>query len=77
MIQVKHESPDNGPPYEPCCFCFQPTPFWFELRDVACCQACAGTAMEDQVPFKDEWFKRIGAKEEYERKIRKLVAPKK
>jgi len=33
--------------------------------------------MEDQVPFKDEWFKRIGAKEEYERKIRKLVAPKK
>jgi predicted amidophosphoribosyltransferase len=63
MIPVKREPENLGDQYEQCCFCFEPTPFWFELRDVAVCPICAKTAEEHMVPFKDEWIKRIDIRE--------------
>ena len=53
MIEVKRES---GPPpwmeLERCCFCRAQTPFWFEEKDVACCERCARVANAEDVPTK-------------------------
>lgn len=63
MIPVKPE-PDPEPPYERCCFCRCRTTFWTELKNrtpgqqVACCEDCAKTHSQRQVPSKKKWFER-------------------
>jgi hypothetical protein len=52
---------DPSPPFEECCFCFKPTPYWTELPDrtggqqVACCQPCSKTHRPVDVPTKPDW----------------------
>jgi len=59
MVKVKRESEDmGGPPYERCCFCQKPTPYWCIQKDVALCPECAQTAHFEDVPTKEEWLKR-------------------
>lgn len=54
MIEVKRE-PEQP---EQCCFCREPTPFWFTENDVACCQRCAKFANAKDVPTKAVWLRR-------------------
>ena len=48
-------------PFERCCFCRKPTPWWTKLprrtpgAQVACCQACSQERKHKDVPTKDEW----------------------
>lgn len=52
--------------HERCCFCRTPTPFWTLLPDgakvtgesVACCEKCAGRAHREDLPTKEQWFRR-------------------
>jgi hypothetical protein len=62
MIRVKRQP--EPPPYENCCFCFTPTPFWYTPKDVACCPACAATHQPKDVPDKETWVRSV---EEHER----------
>jgi len=59
VVTVKRE-PENmgGPPYEHCCKCGKPTPYWYEKNDVALCQDCAKTVDVKNIPTKEDWFKR-------------------
>jgi len=63
MIKV-HKEPDDEPPFERCCFCRKPTPFWTQLENrtpgqqVACCEACASRAHVQDVPTKAVWCRR-------------------
>ena len=63
MIKVEQE-PDAEPPFEPCCFCRKPTPFWTclegrnEGQQVACCKSCALYAHVQDVPTKAVWCRR-------------------
>ena len=56
----KEEFPEQ--PFERCCFCRRPTPWWTNLSDrepgqqVACCPQCAKTRRQpESVPEKREW----------------------
>ena len=51
------------PPYELCCFCFQPTPHWAVEKDVACCEECAAVKVTSDLPTKEKWFKAVEARE--------------
>lgn len=65
MIEVKKESEEMSLlPFENCCFCGLPTQYWYEPNDVACCEACAETAVPEGVPTKKEWLAKEQAKEE-------------
>jgi hypothetical protein len=62
MIKTRREPKDQGgPPYECCCFCRTPTPYWTVGlgrkggEQVACCQECAKTREPSEVPTKREW----------------------
>ncbi len=50
-----------GHPYERCCFCRTPTPFWTAMKrrkpgaQVACCPDCAKTNFQKDVPTKKYW----------------------
>lgn len=55
MIEIKREDHGLGPPYENCCFCFRPTPYWNEVRDVPVCESCAPKHEQSQVPTKQDW----------------------
>ena len=60
------KDPHPEPPYERCCFCRAPTPWWYfppgmhrrkkNCNEVACCLACAGEHEPADMPTKDEWF---------------------
>ena len=57
MIKVVKESPDlGGPPYEKCCICRQPAPYWYAPKDVAVCKKCADKVEDSDVPSKEEWW---------------------
>ena len=57
-IPVSHEGEDmGGPPYEHCYFCDTPTPFWFTVKDVACCKDCAASHKPGDIKSKSEWFR--------------------
>lgn len=57
MIKIEREPADmsNAGPYERCCFCRNPTPFWHTPKDVAVCPHCAAIHEESDVPTKAEW----------------------
>jgi len=62
MIAIEREPKDaGGPPFERCCFCRAPSPFWTLLADrkpgaqVACCQDCAASHEASEVPTKRAW----------------------
>lgn len=57
MIQVSAEPPEmkRFTP-ETCCFCKQPTRFWYTPKDVACCPICAQIHSPEEVPSKEEWM---------------------
>ena len=57
MLTLTYQ-PDPTPPFERCCFCRRPTPFWFQPKDVACCRECGGRAEPSDVPSKKEWMRR-------------------
>lgn len=60
MIVVERE-PDAELPFEPCCVCSTPTPYWTVGRkggDVALCPTCGETANDSDIPTKAEWFQR-------------------
>ena len=52
-------------PYEPCCFCDMPTPFWTAMRkrepgeQVACCTKCAPHHNQRDVPSKEKWCRAV------------------
>ena len=50
---------DIGPPFEQCCFCFKPTPFWYQPKDVACCPECGEVHEPAEVPSKVEWCRQV------------------
>lgn len=45
-----------GPPYERCCLCRKPTPWWYAPNDVAVCKTCGATRTVSDLPTKEEWF---------------------
>lgn len=57
MVKTKRE-PDSmgGPPYEKCCGCGVPTPFWYVEKDVPLCEKCSELMDHEAVPTKEEWF---------------------
>lgn len=58
-VQVVHERELQGfseKPYECCCMCDRPTPYWHTKNDVALCCECALSVEEKDVPTKEEWF---------------------
>ena len=61
MIPVVAEVAPEGP-LELCCFCWEPTACWTELKtrndndQVACCSGCAGKWRIRDVPTKSYWF---------------------
>lgn len=57
------------PPYERCCFCRKPTPYWYfpggvenkkplGNNEVACCLLCAKEATVKDMPSKRTWCRR-------------------
>jgi len=58
MLKVERESESmGGPPYESCCKCSQPTPFWYTPKDVPLCLKCAEVNQVEDIPDKEKWFK--------------------
>lgn len=51
------KEPDESPfrTREHCCFCFKPTSFWHEPKDVAVCIKCAEIHQDEDVPTKADW----------------------
>ncbi len=45
---------------EHCAFCWAPTTFWFEPKDVAVCRWCAAKVRASDVPTKAEWWDQTG-----------------
>jgi hypothetical protein len=62
-IRVVRESEELGGPFERCCFCHTPTPFWYEPNDVPVCERCAKSKKLSEIPTKEEWIKQ---EEKYE-----------
>lgn len=59
MIEVSLEpEPAVWATVEHCCFCREPTRYWYTPKDVACCQKCAAHAQPADVPSKKVWFRR-------------------
>lgn len=59
MIEVVHEVGVTDLRFvERCCFCREPTRYWFLPKDVACCEECASKAEPADVPDKDAWCRR-------------------
>lgn len=63
-LQIVHEGDgglETGPPYEHCCICDQPTPYWYKkgtrniTMNVALCPNCAKITKANQLPTKKEW----------------------
>lgn len=57
MLTVERESDKMPPPYERCCICGTPTPYWYLPKDVALCQECAKITVYENIPEKDQWLK--------------------
>jgi hypothetical protein len=62
-VPVPIHQGDFEPPYEVCCFCRTPTPWWTSLdrpigEQVACCPHCASRANPEEVPTKKAWCRR-------------------
>jgi hypothetical protein len=53
---VRETGPVSLMDCEECFRCFKRTAFWFEPKDVACCQQCAVLCTVDDVPTKQVWF---------------------
>jgi hypothetical protein len=62
-IEVVHDNEPRWWPAEHCCFCFEPTRFWYTAKDVAVCEPCAGTHVPEDVPSKAIWCEAVGARE--------------
>lgn len=58
-IRIRHEGRNAGPPYERCCFCRIPTPYWYDTKDieydVAICLHCSSRHRVSDIPTKEEW----------------------
>ena len=58
-ITVEEEPADlSSRNLERCCFCRQPTRFWYRPNDVACCPTGASRAIAADVPNKETWIRR-------------------
>lgn len=57
VISVERESEELPPPYESCCFCDRPTPFWDTTKDVPVCPCCAEARQPEEVPSKEQWVR--------------------
>lgn len=74
MIPVEAEKDAGNLPYERCCFCRKPTPYWTTLtsrpanENVACCKKCAEVYRIKDVPSKRYWC-------EKEQQIREAISP--
>ena len=55
MLKVVKENAELGPPYEDCCMCGTPTPFWYPQKDVPLCKGCANDHDATDIPSKQEW----------------------
>jgi hypothetical protein len=61
MIRIEME-PQPERPFERCCFCRRPTPYWTLIAarapgaQVACCPDCAKKHRVSEVPTKKAWF---------------------
>ena len=64
MIKLIREPKCLPPPYEHCCFCDRPTPFWCDEPNVAICTPCGKKHNIEDVPTKKEW---IDKQEYYEK----------
>ena len=62
-IKIIREPEELGGPFEKCCFCRTPTPFWHSTKDVPVCSRCSKSKKEFEVPTKEEWIKQ---EEKYE-----------
>ena len=56
MLEVEHEPDDYPLPYEHCCKCGMPTPYWYTKKDVALCRPCAEKYTERDIPSKNQWI---------------------
>ena len=56
MVTIEREDSEYGPPYEKCCVCSIPTPFWYVENDVPLCGMCAANMEEKDVPTKEEYW---------------------
>ena len=56
MLKPRLEKDEIGPPYERCCICREPTPYW--LAEVAICPKCAKYAKREDIPDKKTWCRR-------------------
>jgi hypothetical protein len=65
VIEIKHEPKGWTPPYpyESCCFCWIPTAYWHEPKDVAVCPECAAKHEAEEVPSKADWCMEVRQRE--------------
>ena len=56
MIAIEREEKGLGPPYEKCCVCDNPTPFWHLKSNVPLCGSCAANMEEKDLPTKEEYW---------------------
>jgi len=57
-IQIYPESKRLGPPYENCCFCYKPTPYWSKPDGdgVPVCVTCSEKKSPKDLPSKYLWY---------------------
>lgn len=57
MSELEHEAEDFTYVFpEKCCFCKQPTRYWFVPQNVAVCLACAKLQKPEGVLTKEKWL---------------------
>ena len=62
IVREPAELTENvAPIYEQCCFCGDPSPYWYEKNDVCICKKCAAVKNVKDVPTKKEWFENVKA----------------
>lgn len=58
VIQEPLDAPIRQFGLERCCFCRTKTDYWHQKNDVACCQPCAETHEESDLPTKEQWCRK-------------------
>jgi hypothetical protein len=66
MIKIIKEPENLGPPYEKCCFCNDPTPYWSLNNDVPVCILCSQHKNESDLPTKEEYMNQLDEESESE-----------
>jgi len=55
-VKIKRQPKEWEKPYEHCCKCRAPTPYWYEPRDVPLCRACSKVTNVGEIPTKAQWW---------------------